>query len=177
MDSFELMQCSGIKLSAGLSAQEFEKIWNVYGICFPVSLKRLFSQGVPIGNNFYNWHDFSNENIQKIKMAIIRPKLYIFNHIDELEWLDSRSFSNATAKREESKMQLDKAPMLIPLYGHRYLPMIDALDPPVISVHGFDIVYYGKNINDWIRNEFLYKNNSASFSGEMQFVPFWSEIC
>jgi len=47
------------------------------------------------------------------------------------------------------------APVLIPLFGHRYLPC----DPceegnPVFSVYQMDIINYGGNLEDWIEIEF-----------------------
>jgi hypothetical protein len=47
-----------------------------------------------------------------------------------------------------------EAPKLIPLLGHRYLPA----DPceagnPVFSVYQSDVIYYGANLQDWMRWE------------------------
>ena len=177
MDCFDIMKSQGIQFSRGLSFEEIQKIELLYGIQFPLSLKKLFSKGIPTSKNFYQWNDFSEMNIQKIKVTMLIPFQYISEYIEELEWLDERVYPNMETKIELSKKALQKAPILIPLYGHRYMPIINSDDPPVLSVHGFDVIYYGKNLNDWAVNEFVPNTNHHYLEKYMEFVPFWSEIC
>lgn len=70
----------------------------------------------------------------------------------------------------------DNAPMLIPVYGHRYVPVIEGVDdPPVISVAGSDIIYYGCNLVDYLRREFLGKKGAIERENITR-IPFWSDI-
>ena len=50
--------------------------------------------------------------------------------------------------------RLKSAPKLIPVYGHRYIPMIPEDNPPIISIHDIDIIYYGQNLEDYFKVEF-----------------------
>ncbi|MEP7129978.1 MAG: hypothetical protein ABI770_02490 [Sphingomicrobium sp.] len=48
-----------------------------------------------------------------------------------------------------------KAPKLIPLMGHRYLPARPhQVGNPVFSVYQSDIIVYGANLQDWMLVEF-----------------------
>ena len=48
-----------------------------------------------------------------------------------------------------------EAPKLIPIYSHRYIPE----EPhesrnPIFSVHQMDVIYYGFDLDDYLRHEF-----------------------
>ncbi|MBQ2240608.1 MAG: hypothetical protein II319_00545, partial [Clostridia bacterium] len=46
-----------------------------------------------------------------------------------------------------------KAPKLIPIYSHRYVPVIEGVDdPPVISTVGMDTIVYGANLSEYLQN-------------------------
>ena len=69
-----------------------------------------------------------------------------------------------------------QAPKLIPIYSHRYLPIIDGEDdPPVISVVGSDIIYYGCNLSDYFNREFFGGKGAISIPMNNR-IPFWSDI-
>ena len=139
-------------------------------------MKKLFLKGVPISSGFYRWDDFSNSNIDYIKEMIDYPFQYILENIADIDWLDDRSFLNEEEKIKFAKRELQKAPHLIPLYMHRYIPIVEEDDPPILSVHGFDVIIYGDNLWDWIRQEFD-RYNCDRYSKKEKFIPFWTEIC
>ncbi len=50
---------------------------------------------------------------------------------------------------------IEKAPKLIPIYGHRMMPdEPEQPGNPVFSVHQTDIIYYGFDLADYLRHEF-----------------------
>lgn len=49
-------------------------------------------------------------------------------------------------------------------------------DPPIISIHGVDIIYYGKNLEDYFDIEFGTKNQAEMEFDDITPIPFWSEI-
>lgn len=175
MDSFEYLKSKGVLFSQGLSDETLSKIESIYQIKFPLSLKRLFLKGIPISDGFYRWDDFSASNIDYIKKMLNYPLQYISENIHDIDWLDDRVFSDEKEKMNFAEEALAKAPRLIPLYLHRYVPMIEANDPPILSVHGFDVIVYGKNLQDWIRHEF--DRYHRKYSEKEVFIPFWTEIC
>ena len=54
---------------------------------------------------------------------------------------------------KEVREALKEALKLLPIYGHRYMPMILQKDPPIISIHDVDIIYYGENLEDYFNIE------------------------
>lgn len=71
---------------------------------------------------------------------------------------------------------LDRAPKLIPLHGHRFLPETPAeAGNPVFSMHGFDTIYYGTNLAAWLKLDFG-NGRYAELVREPRYVPFWSDL-
>ena len=149
-----------IKFVRGLTNDDFSAIEMRYNIQFPKSLRYFLRQALPVSEGFYNWRDSSAENIRYIKEAIARPMEMLKKSAEEAEWHGDWS----------------KAPVLIPVYAHRYMPMVAAEDPPILSVHGTDIIYYGENLSDYLEIEFGTKQQKDIAFDRIQPVPFWSEI-
>lgn len=78
---------------------------------------------------------------------------------------------------EEAKQLTEvfaKAPKLIPLVGHRYLPETPfERGNPVFSVHQSDVIHYGADLADWLVRE------TSGWDIEVmrmpKEIPFWSE--
>ena len=77
---------SGISVQDGLSKEEFAEIERVYKICFPDELRNAFSQCLPISKGFYNWRDFSEENIRHIERVMKEPFRNVVDYISDVEW-------------------------------------------------------------------------------------------
>lgn len=78
--------------------------------------------------------------------------------------------------------KMQRAPKLIPLYGHRYIPIVTGVDnPPIFSVYQTDVIYYGIDLENYFRNEFLIMSRSvlddARNNNEITIIPFWSQFC
>jgi hypothetical protein len=70
---------------------------------------------------------------------------------------------------------LERAPKLIPLYGHRFLPETPSeAGNPVFSMHGFDTIYYGDNLAGWLKRDFGWLWGEVV--REPRYVPFWSDL-
>ncbi len=67
LEIIKLMKDSGIKFDAGLTQNELEKIYEIYKIKFPLSLKSFLTTALPVSDGFYDWRDFSSGNVTKIK--------------------------------------------------------------------------------------------------------------
>lgn len=66
---------------------------------------------------------------------------------------------------------------LFPVFAHRYIPVINHRKPPVLSIHGSDVIYYGKNYKQYIRKE--KENNFLDIRFNIKqylYVPFWTDI-
>ena len=148
-----------VKFDKGLSINELNEIEKVYRIKFPDSLRNFLMEALPVSRGFYNWRDTSNDNVNFIKRVIKEPLLDVYNMAGEV------------------RRRLETAPALLPVFSHRYMPMLEMKkDPPIISIHGVDIIYYGKNLEDYFDIEFGTKNQAEMEFDDITPIPFWSEI-
>jgi hypothetical protein len=75
------------------------------------------------------------------------------------------------------KQQYDKAPILIPIYFHRYIPS----EPyekgnPVYSVHQTDIIYYGENLESYFQIQFGKGRQEEMKHKNIKEIRFWRDI-
>ncbi|MFE4456685.1 hypothetical protein ACFROC_04935 [Nocardia tengchongensis] len=57
---------------------------------------------------------------------------------------------------EITRRRLKEAPQLVPAFGHRFLPGIAGQSGhPVLSIVQTDAIYYGPDLSDYLRREFL----------------------
>jgi hypothetical protein len=70
------------------------------------------------------------------------------------------------------------APLLLPVYAHRFLPAEPNLaGNPVFSVwQATDTIYYGYNLQNYLRNEFLSGEPDLGTPQDHRAIRFWSEI-
>jgi hypothetical protein len=160
----EVLIKNNITLYDGLTDEEFEKIEKFYSIKFPISLRTLYKSFLP---EFYNWRDFSEENVNKIKYYLNWPIEGILYDIQNNGFWKKCFGQRTNDINENKKIALEflenssneTVPKLIPVYAHRYVPCYpDIMDIPVISVYQTDIVFYGKNLEDYFKSEFGMKN-------------------
>lgn len=118
-----------------------------------------------------------DDNVQFIKMVLDRPISDIYDMAGEVYWCDDWGKEPEDEKvfQEEVRKRLKEAPKLLPIYTHRYMPMVLEENPPVISIHGTDVVYYGENLKDYFKVEFGMKIQDIKFQNITP-IPFWSDI-
>ena len=176
-DILKLLREREVLIDSGLTIKEIETIEQTYDIHFPHSLKEFLMQALPVSRGFYNWRDLGEENVAKIKRAITWPVEMVHEDAEEVYWCE-RWGEKPTERNEfvrEVRERLRTAPKLIPIYGHRYMPM-EGCNPPVLSVYGVDIIYYGRDLRDYFEVEFGSKKQSEIDFKEILNVPFWSDI-
>ena len=174
MDFFkiiDLMKEKGVCFSSGLTNDTLAKVEKTYGIIFPDSLKAFYVTALPIsvGNaEFPQWDDFSPENIAVIRQRMSAPYQWLKRDIEKGFWL-----STWTGKTADELFET--APKLIPIYSHRYVPMLNHPNPPVISTVGRDTVCYGVSLEDYLFREFC-DENTFFYETKMPYIPLWSDI-
>lgn len=174
----ELMMMHGVEFEKGLTYEEIVQIEKIYQIIFPNSLRKFLMTALPISNGFYNWRNTENPNIEFIKEVIRRPIEEIDKSAEEVYWCDDWGDEPEDVKdvAKEVRERLKKAPKLVPIYAHRYLPITLDENPPIISVHNLDIIYYGKNLENYIQIEFGVENQSEIEVNNIKPIPFWTDI-
>ncbi|WP_162300539.1 SMI1/KNR4 family protein [Anaerosacchariphilus polymeriproducens] len=168
----------GVEFEKGLELEEIAEIENLYGIKFPDSLKDLLMTILPISKGFYNWRNKKKDNVMFIKEIIKRPIMNIQEMAGEVYWCDDWGDEPETEDEiaKEVRKRIKSAPKLIPIYGHRYMPIIMDEKPPIISIHDIDVIYYGRDIEDYIEVEFGKKNQSDIDFKSIKTIKFWTEI-
>lgn len=177
-ESINLLRKCGIRLEKGLSLSELNKAEKLYQIQFPESLKNFLMIALPISKGFYNWRNTQKSNVQFIKDIMERPFQDINEAADIVYWCDDWGVepTNTMNFASEVRKKLKNAPKLLPIYAHRYMPMVMDKTPPVLSLHGLDIIYYGKNLEDYLRVEFGDKSQNEIEFDSIPHIPFWSDI-
>lgn len=173
-----LFRLHGIEYEKGLTFGEIIQIEKTYQLKMPSSLKHLLMTILPTSKGFYNWRNMQRDNIEYIKSVINAPFSYIDDMAHEVYWCDEWGEEPEDKEKvaEEVRNRLKNAPKLVPVYAHRYMPLVLNENPPVISIHGFDVIYYGENLEDYLNIEFGSKNMTNIQLSSVQYVPFWSDI-
>jgi hypothetical protein len=157
---------------AGYTQAELDTAQEKYGLVFPPDLVALFRDRRLLKG--YDWrHD--DAAIRDMLAWPLEGLLFDVEH-NVLWWPEwgERPLS-ATAKREVLTAVVAKAPKLIPLFAHRYLPA----EPhesgnPVLSVHQSDIIYYGADLADYFDHEF--GGNRRPLPDHVKRIRFWSDL-
>jgi hypothetical protein len=183
MDYAELiskMKDDGISFAEGLTESEFGLIGRKFEFCFPPDLKEFLSIALPISNQFINWRDMSEHNIQLIHKRFdwcLDGMLFDVEHNNF--WLKEWGAKPVDLEAAKGKCieQYRKAPKLIPIYSHRYIPETPLeKGNPILSVYQTDIIYYGENLNSYLMVEFGIKKYDDIDFYSIKRVPFWSDI-
>lgn len=171
------LEQKGVLFAKGLSDMEMFDVQKEYNINFPKSLKEFYKQGLPISDGFYNWRDFSEKNIKKIKTMMSYPFESVKENYDEIDWIDD---SGEVFKDKKSIIyeELKSAPSLIPIYSHRFISTYEDSRncTPVFSIHDVDVIYYGENLYSYLKIEFGLKDYMDMDEDKIIPVPFWSNL-
>jgi hypothetical protein len=156
----------------GYTQAELDSAQRRFGLEFPPDLIALLRDKRPA-----NGHDWTND--ADIRRALAWPfEGLLFdveqNHLWWPEW--GTRPTNADARKEILRSVVSRAPKLIPLIGHRYLPEEPREQGnPVFSVYQADVIYYGANLTDYFEREFLGFNHRP-WSQPTKHIPFWSDL-
>jgi hypothetical protein len=172
-----MLKLYGVEFAEGLSEQEVIKIEQEYKIKFPKELQEFYATALPVSKGFYNWRDFKPTNVQYINDVLKRPFNDIHEMADEVYWCDEWGDEpNDSERADIVRAMLEKAPVLIPVYLHRYMPAINLEPTPIFSMHDTDIIYYGENLKSYFEIEFGNKEQNDISYNLIKCVPFWSDL-
>ena len=140
-----------------------------YGLTFPPDLIDLLrEQEISCG---YEW---TTED-SRIREMLEWPFELLRFDVEHNSWWPRGWERPGTAEQRAVVLRevLAAAPKLIPLSGHRFLPEFPhEAGNPVFSMHGFDTIYYGANLAEWLTNE----RDGLWRIGPVRKVPFWSDL-
>lgn len=170
----------GILFDKGLSLSEITEIEKKFSITFPIELTRLYSIGLPVSDGFYNWRNNNEGNVRRIKEVLNMPlQGLIFDLESNNFWCDEfgKKPENINEARNLLVEHYKRAPQMIPIYGHRYMPFLpDETSIPVFSIMQSDIIYYGIDLVSYLEIEFGLKQYGELMQMNIRYVDFWSDL-
>jgi hypothetical protein len=174
------LEHAGVTFEPGLTPQEVRQIESRHGFFFPPDFRAFLMHALPVSEDFINWRDADETEVIGALSWPYRGLCFDIEHA--AFWL--RDWGPRPTQLSEAfaiaKDALDRAPRLVPILGHRYIP--DAPpepDNPVFSVYQTDIIYYGRDLAEYLENEFaqhLFGHDRYHISEPVKRIPFWSYL-
>lgn len=165
----------GIEIAPGLSDVQLREIEEDFGFRFPPDLRMLLESFLPVGENFPDWRTRNQQLIERLDW----PAEGIAFDVEEADfWLDAWGPrpEDVDDAIEEARRQVALAPILIPVYSHRFLPSKpEEAGNPIFSVYQTDIIIYGADLGWYFYEEFSAPRPDWS-PGEPRRIDFWSDL-
>jgi hypothetical protein len=167
-------------IEPGLTDAEFDRIEQTLGFEFADDHRAFLAVGLPVGASWPNWRGEGRKSLQRRLQLPVEGILYAveWNQF----WADGWGPRLARMKDalRSANYHLARAPRLVPVYAHRYLPAgRGSSGAPVISVVQTAVMVCGADLADYIDNEFsdnCLSDNKFSPSAAVPTVEFWSDL-
>src|SRR5262249_25570279 len=152
-----------------------------HGFCFPPDYRAFLMFALPVSNGFVDWRNGDRGQIHNQLSWPYEGMCFDIKH--NAFWLDDawgKRPSELTEACAIAKLAIDQAPRLIPVAGHRYIPDAPCEEGnPIFSVYQTDIIYYGRDLFEYLENEFGYYffgHARYQISEPVKQITFWSEL-
>jgi hypothetical protein len=170
------LEDAGVRLDRGLTEADVKRVEKKFGFAFGPDHRALLRAALPLGDAWLNWR---HATPAKIRERLQAPAEGIVTAVlTEDFWVAAwgpRPGDEKTAERT-ARAELGRAPALVPLYGHRYLPAAPApAGSPVFSVQQADVVIYAVDLLEYVDLEFG-SVDATSSAGNLPHLDFWSDL-
>jgi hypothetical protein len=184
--AIEQLQEIGIVFEEGLSDAEVEAVQKRFGFVLPPDLKLFLQTALPISqppgagstysNPFSQWRSGEEGELWNRLQAPYQG--ICFDIKNNGFWMGD--WGTRPASDEDAcaiaRDQVNQAPTLIPIYGHRYMPDAPRLEGnPIYSVWQTDIIYYGLDLPGYLAHEFNISNPYPEPQKPRR-IDFWSYL-
>ena len=177
MDYYSFFAQRNIPCEKGLDDNELNDIERLYNIVFPVEYRAMLKEVVPVAEGFCDWRNMSDASIENIRERIYSPIKELLENTCDIYWNEEWGIEKVGEDRDcFLQEKLENAPKLIPVYAHRYMPMVKGKSVPVISIYGCDVIYYGSNINEYFEIEFGHRKQQDIEFANIRHIDFWTDI-
>lgn len=171
-------------VTPGLSDAEVDRVEAEFGIEFADDHRAFLAAGLPLDppkeNGRPKWPDWRDGNPDHLRNALGWPvEGTLFDVEHNGFWHETwGACPNEMAKALASAREhLSRAPSLIPIYSHRYLPGgRGTRGHPVLSIYQTDVIFYGTDLADYTDQEF---GGDWSISDDWEpshLVEFWRDF-
>lgn len=162
-------------MSKRFNNRTFRKIEQIYSVYLPDEFKTVYGKMEELPENWYDWSDFSPQNVKMLSNHIQVIKENIAEEIEYVDWSDNwgEAPSDLELMKREIRSRLINSPTLFPISGHRYIASCNTAFSPVFSIVGSDIIYYSKSLTDYFHGIAISRETNLS---DLPQIPFWSDI-
>ncbi|MFF0485108.1 hypothetical protein [Streptomyces sp. NPDC004435] len=172
-DARRLQSMLGTAIGPGLSERELDATEARFGFTFSADHRVFLSAGLPHGSS--SWPDWRGGDAEDLAGRLAWPVDGVLFDVERSGFWHpawpSRPSETSEALRV-ARTELESAPQLVPVYGHRYLPgTAGEHGHPVLSVHQTDIILYGNDLADYIHHEFAGRSSGLV---SRTTIDFWS---
>ncbi|OVA15671.1 hypothetical protein BVC80_1313g62 [Macleaya cordata] len=154
-----LRKCD-ITVLDGLTDAEFARTEAEFGFAFPPDLRAVLSAGLPVGPGFPDWRAGSAARFQlraSLDLPIAAISFQIAKNALWPKLWGSRPSDPEKALRV-ARNALKKAPLLIPLFNHCYIPCNPSLaGNPIFFVDENQIFCCGSDLSDFFERELVFR--------------------
>ena len=172
----DVMRGRNIDFAPGLTAQQIDAAESAHAFSFPPDLRAFLEYALPIDGRFPDWRDPTSEFIQDRLSWPADSMCFDLEH--NSFWLPSwgKKPDTLEAAQTRARTAVRAAPLLIPIYAHRYLPATpcEACNP-VFSVYQTDIIFYGLDLPSYLFAEFGVPNPFPVPETPRE-IEFWCEM-
>jgi hypothetical protein len=193
------LRTRGFTVEHGLSASEVTRIERTYGFRFPADLKSLLQFALPVrggpirrhaneatgrsvelfGGRSSGFPDWRHAAEAALRERLVWPlEGILFDVENNAFWHPAWGPKPAALEDALSiaRREVAKAPALIPVFSHRYLPgEPEAAGNPILSVYQTDIIYFGNDLASFFSREFGVPLPAWAATSPRP-VRFWSEL-
>ncbi|KZV43536.1 hypothetical protein F511_27360 [Dorcoceras hygrometricum] len=150
------LRISDIRVEPGLSESEFALAEAEFGFAFPPDLKAVLSAGLPVGAGFPDWRSAGSARLH-LRALIDLPIASVSFHIARNALWSKPWGQRPTEPEKALKMArnaLKRAPLLIPVFNHCYIPCSPCLaGNPIFYVDENRIFCCGSDLSDFFDRE------------------------
>lgn len=170
--SMQVLRRHGVRILPGMSEAELARVQDQFGFRFVAEHRAFLRIGLPAGNSWPDWR--AGPELGPLLNRPVDGVLFDVRHNDRWPAGWGARPADPAEREAAARAQLARAPRLVPVHGHRYLPAAPAGEPsPVLSVMQSDVIYYGGDLLNYVEVEFA---QAARRLDGLQPVPFWSEL-
>ena len=152
------------EIGPGLTGAEFARIERDYGFEFADDHRAFLAAGLPLKtpepyerrNPWPDWRDGDPGDLRKMLDWPVEGVLFDVQYDDLWHPSWGQRPADMSTALSAARRHLARAPKMIPVWGHRYLPAgRGTYGYPVLSIWQTDIIIYGTDLANYITSEFF----------------------
>jgi hypothetical protein len=173
----DLLVQRGVQIRTGLSSDEIERVERRFAFRYPEDLSSFLKEALPVSHGFPDWRDGEEAALRGSMAWPFEGIAYDIEHND-FWWSAWPSKPERLSDAIElARLEIARAPRLIPVCGHRYLPDEPfTAGNPVFSVYQTDVIYYGRDLETYLACEFGKLSHTEAVTGIERRIPFWTDL-